>query len=97
MERYSSSSLLRRLTINDDFDFIYNTLYGGARIVDTEFSKALVQINGNTQSECIDLIGKENFNNFRELRYIVTDNDNERSPLLSELARRKEELESGIF
>ena len=97
MKEYTVSKYLVRKSINDDYDFIYNSLYINSRIISHDLYAAINLIKGKSVQECKELLGEDVFVELQQNNFIVECGQDERSQLKNELLERKEKLESGCF
>lgn len=97
MKKFSTSKYLITRAINDNYIFVYNSLYINSRILRTEDFDKLQGIKNLTEQECVERLDKNSFMEFIKLKYIVDANTNERETVQEELKHREQKLSSGCF
>ena len=96
-ELFKKSKYLVVKKVNDEYDFVYHSLYINSRIIDHEILDKFQNIPEATKREYVDLLGEEAFQEFLELGFIVENESDERERLKINLIKREKELSSGKF
>lgn len=97
MKKFNRSEYLVTRKINDNYVFVYNSLYINSRILCIEDLDKIQDILNLTEEECLERLDKNSFMEFIKLKYIVDSKADERETIQEELQRRKQRLKSGCF
>lgn len=78
--------------INENYVFVYNSLYINSRILRIEDLNKIQDIRNLTEEECLERLDRNAFMEFMKLKYIVESNTDERATLQEELQQRKQKF-----